>query len=87
MRTGALGDPVGRGLTDVVGEDVATPHVGEGAQRGAGTGAVEDVVAEHEGDGLVADEVGADDEGLGEALGARLDGVLEGDAEVGAVTQ
>ena len=43
-------------------------------------GAVEDVVAEHERDGVVADEVGADDERLGEAVGARLHGVRDLDA-------
>ena len=61
-----------------------SPFVAQGA---AEAGAVEDVVAEHQGDGLVADEVGADDEGLRQSLGPRLDGVLDADAEVGAVAE
>ncbi len=36
---------------------------------------MEDVVAEDQGDRLVADEVGADDERLRDALRAGLDGV------------
>jgi hypothetical protein len=49
--------------------------------------AVEDVVAEDERRALVAEEVGADDEGLGEAVRAGLDGVLQVDAPLAAVSR
>jgi hypothetical protein len=49
--------------------------------------AVEEVVAEDKGGGFVADELGADVEGLGEALRARLFGVLERRPELGAVAE
>ena len=62
-------------------------RVGVGAQVLAEAGAVEDVVAEDEGDGLVADEVGADEERLGQALGLRLDGVADLDADLGPVAE
>ena len=52
------------------------------AQRRAEAGAVEDVVAEHERDALVADELLADDERLREAVGRGLHRVLEPDAEL-----
>ena len=71
----------------MVGEDVAAAHVGELAQGGAEAGAVEDVVAEHEGHGVVTDEVGADDEGLREAVGAGLHGVADLDAPLPAVAE
>ena len=48
---------------------------------------VEDVVAEDQGGRVVADEVGADDEGLGEAVWARLDGVVQVDAPLAAVAE
>ena len=50
-------------------------------------GAVEDVVAEHQGDLVVADELLADDEGLRESAGVRLGRVAEADAEVAAVAE
>ena len=53
----------------------------------AEAGAVEDVVAEHEGDGVVADEVGADDERLRQAVGAGLHGVRDLDAPLPAVAE
>ena len=49
--------------------------------------AVENVVAEDECRTLLADEVGPDDEGLGEAVGAGLDGVLQVDAPLAAVAE
>jgi hypothetical protein len=82
-----LHDAVRRGVGHPVGEHPAAGDRAVGREGPPEPGAVEDVVAEHEGDGLVADEVRADDEGLGQPLGARLDGVLEGDAQVGAVTE
>ena len=50
-------------------------------------GAVEDIVAQDEADGVVADEVFADEEGLREAIRGGLLGVFEVDAVVGAVAQ
>ena len=49
--------------------------------------AVEDVVAQHEGRVVIADEVRADDEGLGETVRAGLDGVLQVDAPFAAVAE
>ena len=49
--------------------------------------AVEDVVAEHEGRVVVADEVGADDKGLGEAVRTGLDGILQVDSPARAVAE
>jgi hypothetical protein len=49
--------------------------------------AVEDVVAQHQGARLAAHEPLADDEGLGQAVGAGLLGVGELDAEAAAVAQ
>ena len=49
--------------------------------------AVEDVIAQDQADAVVADEVLPDEEGLCEAVGARLLGVGETDAVVGAVAQ
>ncbi len=48
---------------------------------------MEDVVAEDQRDGLVADEVGAEDEGLGDALRPLLHGVLQVEAELRAVAE
>ncbi len=70
-----------------VGEDPAALDVRVLGQGGAEAAAVEDVVAEDEGHRLVADEVRAEHEGLGDALGLLLDGVLELQAELGTVTQ
>ena len=49
--------------------------------------AVDDVVAEDHADAVVADEVLADEEGLGEAVRGGLLGVREADAVVGAVPE
>ena len=48
---------------------------------------VEDVVAEHEGATLAGDEVGADEESLGDAFGLGLHGVVKMHAPAGAVTE
>jgi hypothetical protein len=42
--------------------------------------AVEDVVTQHQRHGVITNEILADDEGLGQALGPRLHGVGEHDA-------
>ena len=81
-------DAVAGGVLDGVGEDG-----GAGGLRGSAGEhlqealAVEDVVAEDEGDGIVADEFAADDEGLGETFGLGLDRVLEVEAEVFTVAE
>ena len=82
-----LHDAVGAGVAHVVREDVATADIDEPREGSAEPGAVEDVVAEHQGDGVVADEVRADDEGLGQALGPRLDRVGDLDAPLGPVAE
>ena len=48
---------------------------------------MEDVVAEDERDRTLADEVGADEERLGDALGAFLDRVGEVQTELATVTE
>jgi hypothetical protein len=48
---------------------------------------VEDVVAEDQARGLPGDEVAAEDEGLGEPVGARLLAVVEAHAEAAAVSE
>jgi len=50
-------------------------------------GSVEDIVAENEADVVLPDEFFADDEGLCEAIGARLNGVGEIDTELRAVAK
>lgn len=49
--------------------------------------AIKDIVAQHQATGSIADEVAADDEGLGQALGPRLLGIGDIDAELATVTQ
>jgi hypothetical protein len=49
--------------------------------------AVEDVVAEGEADVVGADELAADDEGLGETIGVRLLGVLDAQADIVAIAE
>ena len=73
-----LDDAVALGVVHRVGEDGGRRRPGAWRAQAAGeVVAVEEVVAEHQGAGVVADEVGADDEGLGEAVRAGLDGVAE----------
>jgi len=70
-----------------VGEHVTTLEVGVLAQGGAQAGAVEDVVAQDQRHGVLADEVGADDEGLRETVRAGLGGIGQGDAPGRAVAE
>ena len=83
-----LGDAVALGVMHVIGEDggAGAALVGT-AEDLVEVVAVEDVVAQHEGRVVVADEVGADDEGLGETVRAGLDGVLQVDAPFAAVAE
>ena len=73
-----LHDAEALGVVHVVAEDRGAARLGvlHGARQVAGQPvAVEDVVAEHQGARLAGDEVLADGEGLGQAVGARLLGV------------
>src|ERR1019366_7415474 len=81
-----LHDPVIGWVGDGIGKD---PASGEGVMHPelpAEAGSVEDVVAQDEGDGLVADVVGADQEGLRDAFRARLGRIAELEPELAAVT-
>ena len=49
--------------------------------------AIENIVSKHQSAGGVADEVFADDKGLSQAIWAGLQGVLEVEPPVAAVTQ
>lgn len=78
------------GVVNVVAEDRGAARLGvlDGARQVARQSvAVEDVVAEHEGARLAADELLADGEGLRQAVGARLLGVGEVHAVAGAVPE
>jgi len=61
--------------------------VGGAGEESTKVVAVEDVVAEDQGDRVVADELASEDEGLGEPLGARLLTVAEFQAELAAVAE
>lgn len=85
-----LHDAEALGVVHVVAEDRGPPRLGvlDGARQVARQAvAVEDVVAEHEGARLAVNEVLADGEGLGEAIGARLLGVGEVHAVARAVPE
>ncbi len=83
-----LDDAVGGGIGDVVAEDRGASGASAGGlERGGEFVTVEEVVAEDEGGGGIADKIGADVEGLREPLGAGLFGVFEAEAELGAVAE
>ena len=83
-----LGNAITLGVMHVVGEDgrACATLVGV-AENIVEVVAIEDVVTQHEGRVVVADEVGADDEGLGKAVRAGLDGVLQVDAPLATVAE
>lgn len=86
---GEFDDAVAFGIFDLVAEDAGT---GGGFDEVEGVAkevefSVEDVVTEDEGDGILADEFFADEEGLGDASGAGLFGVFEVDTEGGAIAE
>jgi hypothetical protein len=62
------------------------PGIGRG-QRLAKIAAVKKIVAEHEGGGRAGEEVGADEERLGEPVGLGLLGVGKVEAELRAVAE
>ena len=85
-----LHDAEALGVVHVVAEDRGAARLGvlDGARQVAGQPvSVEDVVAEHQGARLAGDEVLADGEGLGEAVGARLLGVGQVHAVARAVPE
>ena len=85
-----LHDAEALGVVHVVAEDrgAARLRVLHGARQVARKAvAVEDVVAEHQGARLAGDELLADGEGLGQAVGARLLGVGEVHAVARAVPE
>ena len=49
--------------------------------------AVEDIIAEHECDAVIANEILANQEGLREPLRPRLDRIIDHESELGAVTK
>ena len=86
---GEFDDAVAFGIFDLVAEDAGT---GGGFDEVEGLAkevefSVEDVVTEDQGDGILADEFFADEEGLGDASGAGLFGVFEVDTEGGAIAE
>lgn len=85
-----LHDAEALGVVHVVTEDRGAARLGvlDGARQVARQAvSVEDVVAEYEGARLAGDEVLADGEGLGEAVGARLLGVGQVHAVARAVPE
>ena len=83
-----LDDAVALGVMHVVGEDggAGAALVGT-AEDLVEVVAVEDVVTQHEGRVVVADETGTDDEGLGKTIRAGLHRVLEVDTPLAAVAE
>ena len=78
---------VALGIADVVGVDHGSVDVGVVPQDAAETPAVKDVVAQHEGHLVVADEFFAEDESLGEPIGHLLLDEAEAAAPLAAVTE
>ena len=79
---------VALGIVDQISEHGAALLLRRGAmQHRREPGAVEDVVAEDQRAGVGADEIAADDEGLGETLRLRLDGIGEAHADAAAVAE
>jgi hypothetical protein len=79
---------VALGILHLIAEERAAAELGDLFLQHPGEAvAVEDVVAEGEADVVGADELAADDERLGEAVGLGLLGVLDAQADVVAVAQ
>ena len=83
-----FGDAVALGVVHVVGKDAGALFALHGvAQQFVEVVAVEDVVAQHQGRGGVADKLLSNHKGLGQAVGAGLHGVLQVQAPLAAVAQ
>src|SRR5450830_1659655 len=82
-----LNGAVGAGIGDAVGEYGSAADVMEAFEPCPQTRSVEDVVAEDERHGVLADEVGSQDESLSQAVRLRLDRVADRDAELRAVSE
>jgi hypothetical protein len=79
-------DAVTLGVGNPVAKDGSTAFVVHGGTEG-GELAVEEIIAEDQGDRIVSDKGSANDEGLGDAFGAGLFGVGEIDAKAGAIAK
>src|SRR5262249_33073731 len=83
-----LGNPVALGVLHIVAEDRRAVRLLRRAPDSIPQShAVEDVVAQDQGDAIRPDKIPADDEGLREAIGRRLFGVLKAHAPLLAVTE
>ena len=83
-----FGDTVALRILNMIGKNTCTLRAGIGTgQQLVEFMAVEDVVAEHQGGEIVADELFANDEGLGETIRAGLNGVLQIQAPARAVAE
>lgn len=83
-----LSHAVAFGVVHVVGEHAGAVGAGHGvSQQVVKVVAVEDVVAQYQRRGVVADEFLADQEGLRQTIRAWLDGVLQVQAPLAAVAQ
>ena len=80
-------DSIGGGICDPVGENCSAIDLVESAQLRAQAGAVEDIVAEDERNGIIADVVRADDERFGKAAGLVLGGKGEVETPLRAVAK
>src|SRR5262245_5471517 len=77
-----LDDAVALRVVDLVGEDIGTfLEAGGAGEEVLEVVAVEEVVAEDQAAGAAGEEFVPDEERLGDAVGPRLDGVGEGEAE------
>jgi hypothetical protein len=83
-----LDDAVAIRIADLVAEDGGAARLRGGSSENLLEAAtIEQVVAQHQRDMFGTDKLAADDEGLSEPFGARLDGVLNANAESLAIAQ
>ena len=78
-------------VVDVITEDgshAVLLYIGDTlVEQATKAGAIEDVVAKDEADGVISDKLLADDESLGQSVGAWLLGVFKLDTQFAAVTE
>src|SRR5581483_2215817 len=88
VRVVELDDPVPLGITHGIGEHAGPRGESSSLRQLLGEAvAVEDVVAEHEGAIVAADEATADDERLREPIGRRLNGVAQIESPLRPIAQ
>lgn len=79
------------GVVNGVAENHGSTHAldlaASNAQDVTEAGSVEDIVTQNEGDRVVADEVGADDERLSQTIGMLLHSVGDGEADLRPITE